>query len=253
MGAAAGSLFLPEESRLLRGGQGAVWALPAVPAPSFEKDFWEYVDETPTLMKSMPRWMVPKAYGARDHVFAANSPEDPNWDEYWGSSWLKVGQQFGRDTGCMDDDALAAEDVALLVAQLRWILQNLQQPVQHYYLPLPQTVDQLRASNTKINTDCINPQLDYYICMHVPAATTATSQVIKPTRRSGPTPYMPGIVYNCKSYQLIVSRDSCWLIYMKTGITFEQFSGWNTQINAACSSFWLGYYVCVGLSAGALC
>ncbi|KAL4746666.1 cytochrome P450 [Aspergillus terricola var. indicus] len=100
--------------------------------PSFEEDFWEYVDETPTLMKSMPRWMVPKAYGARDRVFAAvktwhrfarahsdyrqNSPEDPDWDEYWGSSWLKVRQQFGRDTGCMDDDALAAEDVALLVA-----------------------------------------------------------------------------------------------------------------------------------------
>ncbi|KAE8384176.1 cytochrome P450 [Aspergillus alliaceus] len=100
--------------------------------PSFEEDFWEYVDEMPTLMKSMPRWMVPKAYGARDRVFAAvktwhrfarahsdyrqNSPEDPDWDEYWGASWLKVRQQFGRDTGCMDDDALAAEDIALLVA-----------------------------------------------------------------------------------------------------------------------------------------
>ncbi|KAF7155431.1 hypothetical protein CNMCM5623_007502 [Aspergillus felis] len=76
--------------------------------PSFEEDFWEYVDEIPTLMKSMPRWMVPKAYGARDRVFAAvktwhrfarahsdyrqNSPEDPDWDEYWGSSWLKVRQ-----------------------------------------------------------------------------------------------------------------------------------------------------------------
>ncbi|GIK04692.1 hypothetical protein Aspvir_008785 [Aspergillus viridinutans] len=83
--------------------------------PSFEEDFWEYVDETPTLMKSMPRWMVPKAYGARDRVFAAvktwhrfarahsdyrqNSPEDPDWDEYWGSSWLKVRQQFGTRHG----------------------------------------------------------------------------------------------------------------------------------------------------------
>lgn len=83
-------------------------------------------------MKSLPRWMVPRAYAARDRVFAAvkhwhrfarahsdyrrNGPQDPDWDEYWGSAWLKVRQQFGQDTGAMDEDALAAEDVALLVA-----------------------------------------------------------------------------------------------------------------------------------------
>lgn len=100
--------------------------------PNFEQDFWEYVDSTPTLMKSLPRWMVPRAYDARDRVFTAvktwhrfarvhsdyrkNTPEDPEWDEFWGSAWIKVRQQFCQDTGEMNEDAIAAEDVALLVA-----------------------------------------------------------------------------------------------------------------------------------------
>ncbi|KAL2822611.1 cytochrome P450 [Aspergillus granulosus] len=100
--------------------------------PSFETDFWNYIDAIPTLVMGLPRWMTPAAYAARDRVFTAvkiwhrfarahsdyrcNSPEGPEWDKYWGSAWLKVRQQFGKDSGCMDEDALAAEDVALLVA-----------------------------------------------------------------------------------------------------------------------------------------
>ncbi|KAL4811651.1 hypothetical protein BDW67DRAFT_190092 [Aspergillus spinulosporus] len=109
------------------------------------------------------------------------------------------------------------------------------------------TVDQLKSWNSEINEDCTNLWLEYYICVHVPGATTTTSQVPEPTGGSGPTPQMPGIVDNCKSYHLIKSGDSCWSIYTNAGITFEQFRRWNTQINAACSNLWLGYYVCVGL------
>ncbi|KAL4916491.1 cytochrome P450 [Aspergillus aurantiobrunneus] len=100
--------------------------------PGFEQDFWAYVDAVPALAMGLPRWATPRAYAARDRVFTAvktwhrfarahsdyrhNTPADPDWDPYWGSSWLKVRQQFGQETGCMDEDALAAEDVALLVA-----------------------------------------------------------------------------------------------------------------------------------------
>ncbi|KGO48193.1 Cytochrome P450 [Penicillium expansum] len=100
--------------------------------PGFEQDFWHYVDAIPTLTMGLPRWMIPGAYAARDRVFTAvktwhrfarahsdyrqNGPDDPDWDKYWGSTWLKVRQQFGQDSGWMDEDALAAEDVALLVA-----------------------------------------------------------------------------------------------------------------------------------------
>jgi hypothetical protein len=58
---------------------------------------------------------------------------------------------------------------------------------------------------------------------------------------------MPGIVNNCKTFHLIQSGDSCWSIYTEAGITFEQFRTWNTQVDAACSNLWLGYYVCVSV------
>ncbi|KAF2753076.1 cytochrome P450 [Pseudovirgaria hyperparasitica] len=98
--------------------------------PSFQEDFWTYVNATPTLMKGIPRFLAPGAYAARDRVFESikiwhryasehsdykdNGPESKEWDEYWGSSWLKVRQQFARNTGEMSEDAIAAEDTALL-------------------------------------------------------------------------------------------------------------------------------------------
>lgn len=100
--------------------------------PSFERDVWDYVNATPILMKGLSRWVIPGAYRARDNVFSAvknwhrfarkhsdyrkNKPHDPAWDEYWGSAWIKVRQQFGQDSGEMDEDAIAAEDVGLLFA-----------------------------------------------------------------------------------------------------------------------------------------
>ncbi|KAJ5647451.1 hypothetical protein N7490_003823 [Penicillium lividum] len=104
---------------------------------------------------------------------------------------------------------------------------------------------QFKSWNSQVNNDCTNLWLDYYVCVHVPGATT-TSQAPEPTA-SGPTPQMPGIVSNCKNYHLIKDGDSCWSIDTAAGITLAQFRTWNTQIDATCSNLWLGYYVCVGV------
>lgn len=100
--------------------------------PSFERDFWDFVNVTPTLMKGLPRWVIPNVYRARDKVLAAvknwhrfarrhsayrkNKPHDPAWDEYWGSAWIKERQQFGQESGEMDEDAMASEDMGLIFA-----------------------------------------------------------------------------------------------------------------------------------------
>ncbi|KAF3760417.1 hypothetical protein M406DRAFT_76074 [Cryphonectria parasitica EP155] len=100
--------------------------------PEFIADFWVYMDAWPTLSKFYPRWLAPAAYTARDRVVKAimvwhayarqhsdcrvNGPTDPSWDEYWGSTWLKVRQQWGQDSGKMDHEVLACEDLALIVA-----------------------------------------------------------------------------------------------------------------------------------------
>ncbi|KAI0198459.1 cytochrome P450 [Astrocystis sublimbata] len=100
--------------------------------PGFVDHFWEYMESWPTISKFYPRLLAPKAYAARQRILDAikrwhaharehsdyrdNGPDAPAWDEHWGSAWLKVRQQWGQDTGSMDDDALASEDLALITA-----------------------------------------------------------------------------------------------------------------------------------------
>ncbi|KAI0163977.1 cytochrome P450 [Xylariaceae sp. FL1272] len=100
--------------------------------PGFVDHFWEYMESWPTISKFYPRLVAPKAYAARQRILDAikrwhaharqhsdyrdNGPNAPAWDEHWGSAWLKVRQQWGQDTGSMNDDALASEDLALITA-----------------------------------------------------------------------------------------------------------------------------------------
>lgn len=93
-----------------------------------------------------------------------------------------------------------------------------------------------------ISIGCSNLWLDYYVCVHVPGATTTSAP-----QPSGPTPQMPGIVSNCKKYHLIADGDSCYSIDTAAKITLAQFRSWNTQVDASCSNLWLNYYVCVGV------
>ncbi|KAI9040041.1 LysM peptidoglycan-binding domain-containing protein [Aspergillus affinis] len=95
--------------------------------------------------------------------------------------------------------------------------------------------------------DCTNLWLDYYVCVHAPGVTTTTKKPPKPTGKPKPTPQMPGIIDNCKSFHLIEDGDSCWSIDKEAGITLAQFRSWNKEIDAGCTNLWLGYYVCVGV------
>ncbi|KAK4195984.1 LysM domain-containing protein [Triangularia verruculosa] len=90
------------------------------------------------------------------------------------------------------------------------------------------TTAELRTWNTQINAGCSNLWLGYYICVGVPA----------------PSPVMPGLAGTCNRWHLVASGDQCDNIASRYGITLAQFKSWNTQVNAACSNLWLGYYVC---------
>ncbi|RYO97476.1 hypothetical protein DL763_002744 [Monosporascus cannonballus] len=95
----------------------------------FIKDFWSYNAAIPRLMMGFPRWLTPGAYAARDrvlysikkwHRFALERSDitntAPEWDEEWGSAYLKVRYKFRSPIEHMDADAHAADDLALLVA-----------------------------------------------------------------------------------------------------------------------------------------
>lgn len=112
------------------------------------------------------------------------------------------------------------------------------------------TVAQLRNWNTEINAACSNLWLDYYVCTHVPGA------VLPSTTNSAPapsnTPTMPGIAPTCDRFYKVKSGDQCDTVASSNGITVAQLKAWNTEINAACTSLWLHYYICTHIPGAVL-
>ena len=102
--------------------------------PDFTSDFWAFISDTPSLMMGLPRWLTPGTYTNRDKVLAGlkkwqqyacdhsdylkNGPTDPDWDEFWGSTYLKARYTFRKEIPAMDEDAYASDDLALLVASV---------------------------------------------------------------------------------------------------------------------------------------
>ncbi|KAI0454853.1 cytochrome P450 [Xylaria acuta] len=100
--------------------------------PGFVETFWDYLNSWPSISKFYPRILAPKVYRSRQHIldgikrwhayarqhsdYRQNGADAPAWDEYWGSAWFKVRQRWGQDTGDMNDDALASEDLFILTA-----------------------------------------------------------------------------------------------------------------------------------------
>ena len=101
-------------------------------SPDFTQDFWEFDRCMPNLFKGYPRWMVPGSYRALDkaltsvkqwHAFAHEhydasqiTPNDEDWDQYFGSKLIKERLEYCKKMEPMDDDAVASEDLGLLWA-----------------------------------------------------------------------------------------------------------------------------------------
>lgn len=100
--------------------------------PDSFNDFWAFDQSVPTLLKGLPRWLTPTAHRNRDrmlmaikkwHAFATENsdfskigPDDPDWDHYFGTKYVKARQSFLHDVETMNPDGRASEDLGLLFA-----------------------------------------------------------------------------------------------------------------------------------------
>ena len=102
--------------------------------PGLVEDYWDYVYALPALFKGLPRWLDPEPYRKRDkvlnavkrwHRFAREhsdhtkcGTDDPEWDEYWGSKYMKVRHTYAQGIEGFrgNDDAIAIEDLTLIFA-----------------------------------------------------------------------------------------------------------------------------------------
>ncbi|CBF71205.1 hypothetical protein AN6664.2 [Aspergillus nidulans FGSC A4] len=120
---------------------------------------------------------------------------------------------------------------------------------------------QLYAWNTNLGTSCTGLWAEYYVCVSIvgvsPTTTTKTTTRTATTTRTTttqgngvatPTPIQPGMTTSCKKFHKVVSGDQCGTIASKAGITLVNFLRWNPGVGgSACSSLWLGYYVCIAV------
>lgn len=100
--------------------------------PTFTEDFWAFDRSIPVLLKGPPRWLRPGAYKSREKVLAmvkkwhafANEHsncsrtdrEDPEWDSYFGSKYVRARQRILRGIEAMNADGRASEDLGFLFA-----------------------------------------------------------------------------------------------------------------------------------------
>ena len=102
--------------------------------PDFSREFSEYDQAMPGLLKGLPRWMNPHAYQVRDklissikqwHAFAREQAQErlidlnEDADPYWGSAFIRERQGpqgiFASIDG-FDEDACAASDLGFIWA-----------------------------------------------------------------------------------------------------------------------------------------
>jgi hypothetical protein len=97
--------------------------------PNFTRDIWDYIEAIPVLLMGYPRWIALKSYGVRDrvlngikkwHRFAVEHSDptklDDDWDEIWGSQYLRARYNFRQVIDDIDADAHVSNYLALMVA-----------------------------------------------------------------------------------------------------------------------------------------
>ncbi|THC96030.1 hypothetical protein EYZ11_004490 [Aspergillus tanneri] len=97
--------------------------------PGIVGDFWEFDRQIANYSRGFPRWLIPSAYQTRDRLLTKikawnqvahrNSDctqygeEGPEWDEFFGSKFIKAREDALKNHG-LDDDAIASEHLGLL-------------------------------------------------------------------------------------------------------------------------------------------
>ena len=99
--------------------------------PNLTEDFWTFEKSIPTLLK-LPWWLAPRAYRSREkmltnirkwHAYANErsdctmvGKEDPEWDAFFGSKYIRERQRFMQEIDLMNADGRASEDLGFLFA-----------------------------------------------------------------------------------------------------------------------------------------
>ncbi|KAL8772227.1 MAG: hypothetical protein Q9203_001365 [Teloschistes exilis] len=118
---------------------------------------------------------------------------------------------------------------------------------------------QFRAWNPSVSEDCSTGfWLGYDYCVSTTTMTTTRSSINPPPTSTSsavpaPTPNQAGnAISNCNKYAQTQDGDYCSLFATRNGITTANLYAWNSVVGSDGSgcdtSFWLGYYYCVGVS-----
>ncbi|TQV97459.1 LysM domain-containing protein [Cordyceps javanica] len=97
-----------------------------------------------------------------------------------------------------------------------------------------------------------NLWLGYYVCVHVPGATTTTQEpavttTIPSNGITTPQPTQPGMVDNCDRFVFIKTGENCGAAASAAGISLADFILWNPHAGSTCSGLWANSYACVHL------
>ena len=118
-------------------------------------------------------------------------------------------------------------------------------------------LEDLYLWNTFITPPCEGLWAGFNICIGVlgggatrTRTPTQTQTQTSSTPLNGiatPSPFMPGMISNCKKFYWVPKDVYCVQIVANAGITFDDFLLWNPLVGAKCKSLWAEAYVCVGI------
>lgn len=97
--------------------------------PTLVEDFWEFDRQLGNYSRGLPRWMILSAYRTRDRLLAnlkawnrmahrhsdcsKHGVDDADWDEFFGTRYIKAREDLMRKHG-LNDDVIASENLGLL-------------------------------------------------------------------------------------------------------------------------------------------
>ncbi len=98
--------------------------------PNIIEDFWTFERATPKFVRCFPRWMLPTQYKARDRIFdtlkklnllacqhiSRLKPEDPDWEPYLGSKFLRARHDYSLFLKPLPEDTKAWEKMGIMFA-----------------------------------------------------------------------------------------------------------------------------------------